>query len=1176
MLEARSLTKYYHHTPAVRGVSFTVRPGEILGYLGHNGAGKTTTVKILTGLIEPSDGQIFYRGKSVYDDFTAFQRRIGYVPEEAQLYPHLSGREYLQLIGRLRGMPRRVLEPRMDEFLRLFSLWNDRHDPLSSYSKGMRQKILLSSALLHNPDILILDEPFSGLDVTSALALRSLLRALAAQGKMIFYSSHVLEVVEKVCSRVVILRRGEVVAYDSIDRLRELMSQPSLEGVFAQLAEVEDSAALAGRIVDAMTCAEEPAPAAPARPVAIGLRLYRALAGAFPHEFRNVYGEQMQQATEDAIEPVWRRHGLPGLARLLADAAIRVPIEYLAEFRKDISHGLRMLGRSPAFTAVALISLSLGAAIATCALSEMNSMVLRNIPGIARPGELAALQMPVSYPDYQRYREIPGVFSSTAAWLAPVPFDVHFAGAGGGTAERTWGHLVTPSYFSTLGVTPALGRFFDPRRQSPDPPLVVVTSYRFWQERLGADPLAIGRTLRVNGQVATIIGVAPREFLGASPMLYAADVWLPFSAGERLAPELAGNALERHDRAILHFTARLSHGITMGTAAAALDTVARKIERDYGDPDRDRPGRRAVLLDGGKLLQFREQDKPFLTSFFLLVAGLMTLIPCVNVANMMLARAANRRREIAVRLALGASRARLIRQLLTESLIVAAAASSLGFLASMWLMRLLSHVKMPSPVPYGYDMRPDGNVLLFALALMVMTSLLFGLAPALQATRTDIAPALKEGGTVLVRRNRRLSLRNLLVVCQIAGTLTLLTVLGLQSFGIQTTLGIQEGFDLRNLYLLSVDPVRDGYSGEQSAAFLEKLLNRVKALPSVTAATLTLSVPVSMPGNPVRVSRPAAGNSQAVLNALKHVVGRDYFDTTGIPILRGRGFRREDEGNAAASIIVSEALAREFWNGEDAPGRQLEIESRRIGPGNLAMLPWLVNDSPGALENGRRIFDVVGVARDVAEGLVVQKPRPTIYFPMSLADYRQPPPTGVTLIVRAAPGSDVLTSVRRAISAMDSRITPFNASGMAEHVDEFVSSLRMASWTYGFLWVFGLILAIVGIAGATAYAVAQRSHEIGIRIALGARSNDVLRLVMKEGALLVAVGMAAGLAGAWAASRMLAAMNSSVGQITSTSTSNPAVVFGAPLMLACLALIACYLPARRSLRIDPATTLRQE
>jgi ABC-2 type transport system ATP-binding protein len=242
MLEVRNLVKRYSRVAVVDNVSFEIRPGEILGYLGPNGAGKSTTVKILTGLIEPSDGEIFFNGVDVRKDIVSFQRQLGYVPEEAHLYPHLTGREYLQLVGRLRSLPRRTLEPRMHELLRIFGLWDDRHSPLSSYSKGMRQKILLSGALLHNPEVMIFDEPFSGLDVTTGMMLRTLLHELAAQGKIIFYSSHVLEVVEKVCSRVLILRKGKVVAHDRVERLRDLMQQPSLEGIFAQLTMQEDPA----------------------------------------------------------------------------------------------------------------------------------------------------------------------------------------------------------------------------------------------------------------------------------------------------------------------------------------------------------------------------------------------------------------------------------------------------------------------------------------------------------------------------------------------------------------------------------------------------------------------------------------------------------------------------------------------------------------------------------------------------------------------------------------------------------------------------------------------------------------------------------------------------------------------------------------------------------------------
>src|SRR5439155_1410633 len=270
------------------------------------------------------------------------------------------------------------------------------------------------------------------------------------------------------------------------------------------------------------------------RPVALSLRVYKALALAFPYEFKNAYGDELIQLTEDAIEPIWRRHGVVGLVWLLADIALRIPAEHLAELRQDIRYGLRMLAASPGFSAVAMISLTLGICIATCAYSEMNGL-LRDLPGVPDPGQLVALRAPSSYPNYKRYRELNDLFSATFAYVAPVPFGVSL----GGHTERTWGHLVTPSYFSTLGVHPAQGRFFDsePEKQAP----AVVISYRFWQERLGSDPSVIGKSLRINGSPATVIGIGPKEFLGASPSLFVADLWLPLSVDARVAPELAGN-----------------------------------------------------------------------------------------------------------------------------------------------------------------------------------------------------------------------------------------------------------------------------------------------------------------------------------------------------------------------------------------------------------------------------------------------------------------------------------------------------------------------------------------------------------------------------------------------------------------------------------------------------------
>jgi predicted permease len=1145
MLEARSLTKYYNHTPAVRRVSFTVKPGEILGYLGPNGAGKSTTVKMLTGLIEPSEGQIFYRGRSVYEDFTAFQRRVGYVPEEAHLYPHLSGREYLQLMGRLRGMPRRVLEPKLDEFLRAFALWDDRHAPLSAYSKGMRQKILLSAALLHDPDVLILDEPFSGLDVTSGLMLRTLLRALAGQGKIILYSSHVLEVVEKICSTVLILRNGEVVAYDSIERLRELMSQPSLEGVFAQLAQVDNGDELANRILDVMS--------------------YRG-GGTYVPPTSPDRAEVAVQPPDPPVAAGLRPH--PGMARRLLDVAIRLPAEHFAEWRKDIRYALRSLAGSPGFTAVAVLSLGMAICIVTCAFSEMNGMALRTTPGVENPRELVALQLPASYPNYQRYRAHGDVFASTLAYVAAVPFGVSL----GGRTERQWGQLVTPSYFSTLGVQPALGRFFeDAERGGAVTPVVV--SYRFWQEHLASDPSVIGKTLRVNAQPATVVGVGPKEFLGASPTLFGADLWMPLSVGERVAPELAGQALERRDRTIFRMVGRLRPGVTMSRVEAELDATAQQMEQENGDAASTRKGRRVLLVEGGKMLPLSKQDLPFFTSFFTIMSGLIMLIACANVGNMMLARAAGRRKEIAVRLALGASRARIVRQLLTESMMVVAGAAVPGFLASMWLMRLLRGVRMPLLIPVTYDLHPDARVLLLTILLTGLTGLAFGLVPALQSTRTGLTSALKEGGAVRLPGRHRWNLRSILMVSQFAGSLTLLVVLGMLSLGIQSTLGIQAGFNPKNLYLISLDPVRDGYSAGQATAFLQKLLDRVKLLPSVTSASLTETVPVSIGGTRVRVSTPGDAGHQT-RTVIRHVVGKDYFATTGIAVPMGRAFRQEDEASQTAAVIVSQEFARQFWQGADPLGRQIEIgDDEIVAP---KVLPGSYDYRVGAAGARRKVFEVVGVAGDVAEGLVVQKPSPAMYFPLQPADYARPAAQGLTLMVRAAPGVDVIGAVRREMSAMDPNITPFNMRSAPAQIEEFMAPLRMSSWTYGFIGIFGLVLSSVGLAGMTAYSVAQRGREIGIRMALGAQSGNVLSLVMKEGMLLVTVGTAIGLAGAWTGSRLLAAMNSSVGKVTSTSTSDATVLLGAPLLLAFLALLACYVPARKSMRIDPVVALRQE
>jgi predicted permease len=903
------------------------------------------------------------------------------------------------------------------------------------------------------------------------------------------------------------------------------------------------------------------------RPVAISLRLYRALARAFPHEFKSVYGDELLQVTEDAVEGVWRRHGVWGVLRLLTDVALRLVVERFAEVWRDIRYGIRALAASRGFTVVAVISLALGIAVATSAFSALNGLVLRDVPGIARPDQLFAVQGTVSYPNYLRYSEQTGLFAGTLAYAAPVPFSVTFAGQ----AERTWGHLVTASYFPTLGVRPLLGRFFGREDEQPVRAPIAVISQRFWRDHLGSDLSVVGRTLQINGQPCAIVGVGPNEFRGASPLAYGADLWLPLSVGARLAPELAGSILERHDRAVFHFVGRLRPGASVLGAQAALDAMARQLEQQYGDPDRDRPGRRVTLLPGGKLVPITKQDLPMVTGFMTVLCGMILLIASLNVTNMTLARATDRRKEIAVRLALGASRGRLIQQLLTESMLMASAAGLLGFLLTSWIMGLAGRMPMRFPMPLDLHLEPDGRVLLFTIGLTVFTGVALGLAPAFRATRTDLTPALKAGGDARFGVRRRLSLRNLLVVSQVAGSLALLLITGFLVIGHRNIAGTEVGFDPRGLHLISVDPVRAGYSGEQGAAFARELLDRLKRVPAVTSASFVDSVPMSMVGKPETAYSAAGPDGSKMLHSARlSAVGRDFFDTFGIPVLRGRAFRQQDEADGSMTAIVSERLARDCWKDQDPIGRRLEIGNEEA--------PRLSEGGRSPISKRAEAFEIVGVAKDVRDGL---NPGPAdypavIYLPLHPADYARPALHGVTIAVRAAPGVDAIGIVRREMWAIDAKLTPFDARSMAGQIGEMLFPVNVMLWTYTFIGVFGLILTSVGLAGVTAYSVARRRREIGIRVALGARSGDVLRLVMREGTVLVAAGTVTGLALAWAATRMLAAALSFIARTTGKSGPDPVLLVGAPLLLAVLALMACYLPARKSLRVDPVVALRQE
>ncbi|HKE21370.1 MAG TPA: ABC transporter permease [Bryobacteraceae bacterium] len=908
-----------------------------------------------------------------------------------------------------------------------------------------------------------------------------------------------------------------------------------------------------------------------AQPVAIGLRLYRALAGAFPYEFRCIYGDELLLTTEDAIDEIWGRRGVWGLARLLLDIAVRVSVEHLSELWQDFRYGLRSLRASPGFTVVALLSLTLGIGVASSAFSEMNGFILRDVPAVSQPEDLVMMQDPVPYPSYQLYRQRSDLFQDSFAYLAPVPFGVLF----GGHTERIWGHIATPSYFATLGVKPALGRFFsggDPAAGLPS----VVVSYRFWQIELGADPSVIGRTLPINGQSCSVIGVGPKEFLGASPMFYGADLWLPVSTDPQVAPELAGRLLERHGAAQFHVVARLRPGVSSDQAEAALDTMARQIEQSYGEEDKTLKGRHVHLLAAGKLMPTSKHDTRFFTGFFALLGGMILLIACSNVANMTLARAADRRKEIAVRLAIGAGRTRLVRQLLTESMMIAFAAGGLGFLMAIVLMRQASQMRMPYVMPVILRLEPDGRCLLFTFVLTVLTGLAFGLVPALRATRTDLTPALKGGGAVRFSRYRRLNVRNVLVVLQITASLTLLLITGFMVLGYHRMTNVNVGFDAKNVFLVSLDPVRDGYSGSQAAAVLDRVLDRMEHLPFVTAATLTNHAPMESLGYPAAVvstAEPGNNGERTMHVARRFTVGRNYFETLGIGILAGRAFRKGDETKDRQPVILSETLAENLWPGQNPLGRRIDLGVD--GPPSFGL--GASTGMRGKAQEAQQ-FEVVGVARNVRDGLesIQRSAYPALYLPLRQADYAQPQWHGLSLMVRTQPGVDAMTAIRRELAAIDSRLTPFHARTMEEQIDGIMGMVTAASATYASIGIFGLILASVGLAGVTAYSVARRGREIGIRLALGARRADVLGLVMGEGAVLVVAGTACGMAGAWAGMQGLSGIMVEVARVAGYSTSDPTLLIGGPLLLGALAMAACYVPARKSMRIDPAVTLRQE
>jgi predicted permease len=883
------------------------------------------------------------------------------------------------------------------------------------------------------------------------------------------------------------------------------------------------------------------------------LRIYRRLARAFPHEFKLAYGPEVLQLGEDVVDNIAHRRGATGLIRLIADIAMRIPLEYLSEMRQDMGYGLRALRKSPGFALAGILSMGLGMGAATFVYTSEWQSIFRELPGAANARRLAMPEKPVSYYYVEQYREQKKLFTGVAAFENGVPFNVNFANDLNAKPQRVFGQLVSADYFSVLGVQAQRGRVLSPDVDKPGNAPVVVISDRFWRDRMNSSPNAVGETLRLNGQSATIVGITPGDFNGAIGDNLA-ELFVPITAPAALAPELANDVLHQRDAKDFRAMMCLAPGVTLESAEAALDTITRHLEeQDASVAVRADKGRRVTLLAAGAMTPLPRKLKAVVAGFFGVLMGLIITIACMNLANMLLARGANRRKELAIRLSVGASRFRLVRQMISEGILLSMLGGVAGFALAYGVSIVSSRFTPPTAVPVAPDQTPDWQVAILVFGLAIVCGIGFSLAPALRTTKADLTPALREGVAMQLPGFRRFSLRNLLMVAQVTGSLMLLMMTGFLVLGLSQASSIQTRFDPHTMVLVSLDPVRDGYSPERAQALFERLPERLKTA-GMQGIALTAQPPFSLEGQSIQVTAENSNGSSPVQQSVdKETIGAGYFAALNEPMLAGREFVDQDqriqtEAAKTLPVVLNETAARRLFAAADAIGRRLRDD--------------------------KQSYEVAGVARDLKNGLGVS--RPVMYVPLTPRNFARPPAGGMTIMARSDAGVDALSGIRREIAAIDPNLNIFEARTLNDYLELTRSVERFAVSAYGGIGVFGLLLSAIGLAGVTAYAVAQRRKEIGIRMALGATKGRVLALVLREGTALVGTGTLLGFLGAYALAKMLSAVTNIFVESLKIGTDDPRLLLGAPLLLATLAMLACYVPARRAAKIDPLRAVREE
>ncbi len=801
---------------------------------------------------------------------------------------------------------------------------------------------------------------------------------------------------------------------------------------------------------------------------------------------------------------------------------------------QDMRYGLRLLWKTPGLTAIAVLSLALGIGANASIFTLLNTVVLRPLP-VERPAELVMVEGTgsVSYPNYKDFRDRNDVLAGLAAYRY-APMSLSRSGAN----ERIWGYLVTGNYFDVLGVRASRGRTFLPEEdRTPGAAPVAIVSHRFWQGRFNGDPELVGKTVSLNNHSFTVIGIAPENFNGTDKV-FAPDVWVPLMMQREIEP--GNDYLNARGDGRLFMFGRLKPNMPVTQAQEALNVTARQLAQEY---PRDNEGTKIELWSLGILPQFRTGIVGF-SGVMMTVVLLVLLLACANLANLLLARATQRRKEIAIRLALGASRARIVRQLLTESVLLSLAGGVAGLLLALWINDLALAFKPPIDFSLLIDLRIDRRVLGFTLLLSVATGIIFGIAPALQATKPDLIAALKDESTPA--GFRRSHLRNALIVGQMALSLLLLICAGLMLRSLQQANTIPLGFEPEHAVAMSFHVGLQGYTKQQGQQFYEQLTGRVAALPEIESVTLATRLPLSLNFSTTSVFRegqilPPGTERPGVYY---EQIGLNYFSTMKIPLTEGREFSAADKEGLPPVCIINEALARQLFPNESAVGKRVSYGS---GEG-----PYTT---------------VIGVAKDGKYASLAERPHPLIYQSL-LQIYNNH--ASLIARTRTTDAASMIPLLRREIQSLDPTLPIYDVKTLTEHLGTALLPARAAATLLGSFGLLALVLAALGVYGVMSYVVAGRTREIGVRMALGAQASDVLRLVLRQGMTLTLIGICFGLVAAFIATRILTSL------LYGVSASDPITFACVTLLLIVVALLACYIPARRATKVDPMVALRHE